>query len=84
MHFVGGNMKLITKMRILRVLRSVMILAVLLISYAIGYHNGFVARGPVVHFGRDVRDITFVEAKRSTGTYDPYFTHVNTIPSKTR
>jgi hypothetical protein len=77
-------MKLITKMRILKALRSVTILAVMLISYVIGYHNGFIARGPVLHFGRDVRDITFVEAKPSTGTYDPYFTHVNNIPSKTR
>jgi hypothetical protein len=74
-------MKVITKTGTLTV---VMILALLLISYGIGYRNGFVARGPVVHFDRDLQDIRYVETEQSTGTYDPYFTHVNTIPSKTR
>jgi hypothetical protein len=77
-------MKHIPKMRSLRALGSVTILALMLVAYGVGYHNGSVARGPVVHFGRDVRDIPSAYAKQGTGTYDPYLTHVNTIPSKTR
>ena len=76
-------MKHIPKMRRLRALGSVTILALMLIAYGVGYHNGSVARGPVVHFGRDAQDIRFGEGKQGTGTYDPYFTHVNTIPFKT-
>jgi hypothetical protein len=77
-------MKLIKKKGIFRALTIVAIMALTSISYRVAYHSGFIARARVVHYERDAQDITFAEAKPCTGTYDPYVTRVNTIPSKTR
>src|SRR4051812_12162930 len=84
MRVVGGKMKLITKMSILRALASAMILALMLVSYVIGYRNGSAARGRVVFLRPDVADIPFVERRQSGTGYDPHLNHVNTVPSRTR
>ena len=68
----------------LRALASLIVLAVVFISYRVGYRYGYTARGPIIHFGLDVADMPFSGAKQGTGTYDPYFTRVNEIASKTK
>ena len=66
----------------LRALAIMMALTAILVSYRIGYHNGYGARGHVMYVGGDVPDTRWVDTKQPTGTPDPYYTPVNRIPSE--
>jgi hypothetical protein len=72
------------KTGILRTLATATMLALLLVSYRIGYHNGYARRGPIVYAEKDVADISVAAARHVAGTYDPHLADVNTIPSAVR
>jgi hypothetical protein len=69
------------KTGILRTLAAATMLALLFVSYRIGYREGFAARGPVLYSKKDVADISSAAARLTAGTYDPHVVNGNAIPS---
>ena len=61
---------------------SVAVVTMILSAYGFGYHKGYIARGPVVHFGRDTADAP-AQGSAKAG-YEPYFTKANPIPTEVK
>ena len=61
---------------------GVVVVSLIVSAYGFGYHRGYMARGPVVHFERDTGD---TPAQGSANIrYEPYFTSANPIPTEVK
>ena len=72
------------KTGILRTLASMVVLALMLLSYLIGYRNGSAFHAPVVYVATDLLGTPAHETKNGSRVYDRHPVHVNTISPETR
>jgi hypothetical protein len=65
-----------------KIIMGVGVVALIFSAYRFGYHRGYMAQGPIVHFERDTADAP-AQGSAKTG-HEPYFTKANPIPTEVK